>query len=322
MSRATETIYIILIVGQLTIGIWGNVFIVLINCIGLFKRKDITLIDIILIILAISRICVLCVVTFDGFILVFSPEKYESDTLVNMVDVVWTFSSNTSVWFTSCLSIFYLLKIANLSHPFFLWLKLKINRVILGILLVSVFISLIISVSMNDDMWYHLFKASHENITSSSNFSKMSKTPNTMKQISMNLGASVPFILCLISLFLLLFSLFRHTKQMKLHATGSRDPSTEAHMRAIKAVAIFLLLFVVYYVVLFILTLNFLFSQKNLVIMIGGIIAVIFPSSHSFVLIMGNDKLRKAFLRVLRFLKGFHKGRKPSDLETPREYFA
>ncbi|XP_003265544.2 taste receptor type 2 member 9 [Nomascus leucogenys] len=308
MPSAIETIYIILIAGELTIGIWGNGFIVLVNCIDWLKRRDVSLIDIILISLAISRICLLCVISLDGFFMLLFPGTYGNSVLARIVDIVWTFANHSSLWFTSCLSIFYLLKIANISHPLFFWLKLKINKVILAILLGSFLISLIISVPMNDDMWHHLFEVSHkENITWEF---KVSKSPGTFKQLTLNLGAMVPFILCLISFFLLLFSLVRHTKQIQLHATGFRDPSTEAHMRAIKAVIIFLLLLIVYYPVFLVMTSSALIPQGKLVLMIGDIVTVIFPSSHSFILIMGNSKLREAFLKMLRFVKGFLRRRK------------
>ncbi|XP_058413395.1 taste receptor type 2 member 9 [Diceros bicornis minor] len=306
MPSTMETIYMILIAGEFTIGIWGNGFMVLVNCTGWFKRRDISLIDIILVTLAISRIFLLCVITLDGFVMLLSPDIYAHGELMNILDVLWTFSNHSAVWFTSCLSIFYLLKIANISHPFFLWLKLEINRVILGILLVSFLLSLIISVTLKEDSWFN-FKVNHEeNITWEF---KVSKISNAFKQIILNLGAIVPFSLCLISFFLLLFSLFRHIKQMKFHATGSQDPSTEAHMRAIKAVIIFLLLFLMYYAVFLVITSSYLIPQRKLVVMFGGIITVIFPSSHSFILIRGNSKLRESFLKVIRSAKCFHKRR-------------
>ncbi|XP_011381991.1 taste receptor type 2 member 9 [Pteropus medius] len=306
MLNTMEAIYMILIAGEMTIGIWGNGFIVLVNCIGWLKKRDISLIDIILVSLAISRICLLCVIFLDGIIELLSPETYDHDEVMNILDVFWTLCNHSSVWFTSCLSIFYLLRIANISHPFFLWMKLKINRIILGILLVSFLISLIFSISLNEGSWNY-FKVDHEeNITWEF---KVSKIPNAFKQITLNLGAIPPFVLCLISFLLLLFSLFRHTKQMKFHATGFRDPSTEAHMRAIKAVIIFLMLFIMYYVAFLVVTSSLMIPQGKLAMMFGGIITVIFPSSHSFILIMGNGKLREAFLKVLRILKCFHKRR-------------
>uniref|UniRef100_A0A452SME0 Taste receptor type 2 n=1 Tax=Ursus americanus TaxID=9643 RepID=A0A452SME0_URSAM len=308
MLSTMEVIYMILIAGELTMGIWGNGFIVLVNCTGWLKRRDVSVIDIILVSLAISRICLLFVISLDGFVICISGDTYAGSKLMSIVDVFWTLSNHSSVWFTSCLSIFYLLKIANISHPFFIWLKLKINRVVLGIFLMSFLTCVIISVSLNEYFW-DPFQVSHkENITWEF---KVSKIPNGFKLVILNLGAIIPFGLCLTSFLLLLFSLFRHTRQMKLYAIGSRDPSTEAHMRAIKAVIIFLLLFVMYYAVFLVVTSSLLIPQGKLVVMFGGMIAVIFPSSHSFILIMGNSKLREAFLKVLRIVKGFCKRRKP-----------
>ncbi|XP_035932094.2 taste receptor type 2 member 9 [Halichoerus grypus] len=304
----TEVIYTILIAAELTIGIWENGFLVLVNCTGWLKRRDTSMIDIILVSLPISRICLLCLISLDGFIICISRDRYAGSKLMSIVDVFWTLSNHSSVWFTSCLSMFYLLKIANISHPFFLWLKLKINRVVLGIFLMSFLTCIIISVSLNEDFW-DPFKGNHkENITWEF---KVSKIPSAFKLVILNLEAIIPFVLCLTSFLLLLFSLFKHTKQMKLNATGSRDPSTEAHVRAIKAVIIFLLLFIMYYAVFLVVTSSLLMPQGKLVVMFAGMIAVIFPSSHLFILIMRNSKLREAFLKVLRIVKSFHRRRKP-----------
>ncbi|XP_004755928.1 taste receptor type 2 member 9 [Mustela nigripes] len=312
MLSTMEVIYTILIAGELTIGVWGNGFIVLVNCTGWIKRRDISMIDVILVSLAFSRICLLCVISLDGLLICISPDTYANSKLTSIVDVFWTLSNHSSVWFTSCLSIFYLLKIVNISHPLFLWLKLKINRIILGIFLMSFLSCIIISVSMNEDFW-DPFEVNHKENTTWE--LKVSKIPSAFKLLFLNLGVIIPFVLCLTSFLLLLFSLIRHTKQRKLYATGSRDPSTEAHMRAIKALIIFLLLFLMYYAVFIILTSSLLIPQGELVVMFGSAIAVIFPSSHSFILIMGNSKLRKAFLKVLRVVKSLHRGRKPFVLQ-------
>ena len=97
---------------------------------------------------------------------------------------------------------------------------------------------------------------------------------------------------------------------MKLHATGSRDPSIEAHMRVIKTIVIFLALFIMYYAVFLIVTSSFLIPHGKLELMFDGLRAAIFQLSHPFILLMGNRKLREAFLKVLGIVKGFHKRRK------------
>lgn len=73
-----------------------------------------------------------CVIYMDGFIMVLFPDTYRHGEMMNILDIFWTTCNHSTVWFTFCLSIFYLLKIASISHPVFLWLKLKMNRVSLG----------------------------------------------------------------------------------------------------------------------------------------------------------------------------------------------
>ncbi|KAM9683702.1 LOW QUALITY PROTEIN: taste receptor type 2 member 9 [Dama dama] len=300
-----KAIYTLLITGELIIGIWGNGFIVLENCSGWLKKRAVSLTDVILVSLATSRTCLLCVIYMDGFIMVLFPDTYGHGEMMNILDIFWTTCNHSTVWFTLWLHIFYLLKIASISYPVFLWLKLKMNRV-LGILLMSFFISSIISVSLNNDLFYDFRINNEENITWEF---KVSKIPTVFK-IILNLGTVGPFILCLLSFVLLFFSLLRHTKQMTLHATGSRDPSIEAHMRAIKTIVIFLALFIMYYALFFIVTSSFLIPHGKLEVIFGGLRAVIIPLSHSFILLMGNSKLKEAFLRVLGIVKGFHKIRK------------
>ena len=123
----------LLITGAWMIGIWGNRFIVLVNYSGWLKKRAVSLTDVILVSLATSRICFfVCVIYMDGFIMVLFPDTYRHGEMMNILDIFWTTCNHSTVWFTSCLSIFYLLKIASISHPVFLWLKLKMNRVSLG----------------------------------------------------------------------------------------------------------------------------------------------------------------------------------------------
>lgn len=124
-----------LIAGEWMIGIWGNGFIVPVNCSGWLKKRAVSLTEVILVSLATSRICFLCVIYMDGFIMVLFPDTYRHGEMMNILDIFWTTCNHSTVWFTSCLNVFYLLKIASISHPVFLWLKLKMNRVSLGFFL-------------------------------------------------------------------------------------------------------------------------------------------------------------------------------------------
>ncbi|KAM5251411.1 taste receptor type 2 member 8-like [Hipposideros larvatus] len=300
MLSTEDNIFMIIITGESLIGLLGNGYIGLVNWIDWIKKKKISSVDYILIGLAISRICLLCVMVLNGFIVVFYPDVYKDDKL-KIVDIFWTLTNYLSMWFASCLNVVYFLKIANFSHPFFLWLKWRIDRMLHWILLVCSAISLlsglVLTMITNCDSDF-LNIAKHKN-----NFTELfhvSKIQYFSVLSLFNLLAIVPLTVSLISFVLLILSLWRHTKQMKLSVTGCRDPSTQAHVGAMKTVTSFLFLLFLYYLASLLVTFSYRVKEGKLAVMFGEIIAILYPSGHSLILIIGNNKLRQAAVRMLR----------------------
>ena len=116
-------------------------------------------------------------------------------------------------------------------------------------------------------------------------------------------GVPPPFFLSLISFILLLHSLWKHKKNIAHTVRDSRDPRVEAHFRAMKTVFFFLMLFVLYQFGLFMTFGGHFFLQNKLVVMFGYMLGMLYPSSHSYVLIFGNSQMRKFLLVILRHLK-------------------
>ncbi|XP_006866139.1 PREDICTED: taste receptor type 2 member 7-like, partial [Chrysochloris asiatica] len=145
MPVRVESILMLIAAGEFSIGILGNTFIALVNCMDWIKNRKIVSIDLILISLAISRICLLCI--------------------------------NASL--------------AN-------------------------------------------------NLT--------------------------PFSMSLISFLLLILSLWKHTRQMQLNATVCRNPSTVAHVGAMKAIISFLLLFIAYYLAFLVATSSYFMPETELAV--------------------------------------------------------
>ncbi|XP_043847158.1 taste receptor type 2 member 7-like [Dromiciops gliroides] len=309
MPDITKTFFTIVITGEFIMGMLGNGFIVLVNFIDWVKRRKIYMVDLILTSLAISRISLLCIIILDGFAMVFFPDGYATSKNMRILDGFWTITNHLSVWFATCLTIFYCLKIANFSHPLFLWLKWRINKVILIILLASFFLSVLISLPItekfNEDFRGKINRKCKKNNTS--NF-KVTKSEYFATQTLLNLGALFPLTVSLISFFLLILSLWKHTRKIKLNAMDARDPSTEIHLRAMKAIISFLILFVIYCVAFLIATSSYFFPQSELAVIFGEIIAAIYPSGHSFILILGNIKLRQTSLNALQQMKHCLKG--------------
>lgn len=214
----------------------------------------------------------------------------------------WILASHLSTWLATCLTVFYFLKIANFSSPFFVWLKWRINKVVFTLLLVSLpFLLLSLPLPYNFGIcWYH-FPPKHEgNMTGLFN---VSRSKNLDQIVMFMIGSLPPFSVSLISFFLLLLSLWRHTKQVELNIRKSRDASTEAHSRAMKTVFFFLVLFALQHFAYFMTFGGYFLPQNQLIVMLSYMIGILYPSGHSYVVIFGNSQMRKAFLRIPWHLK-------------------
>ncbi|XP_039078037.1 taste receptor type 2 member 7-like [Hyaena hyaena] len=300
MPDKVKSTLMLIAAGEFSVGILGNAFIGLVNCMNWLKTRKIASIDLILTNLAMSRICLLCVILLDYFILELYPDVYTTGKQMRIIDFFWTLTNHLNVWFATCLSIFYFLKIANFFHPLFLWMKWRIDsvipRILLACLALSVLISLVVTENLNDDFRSCVKVKKKINVTVKC---RVNKAQYASIKICLNLLTLFPFSVSLVSFLLLLLSLWRHTRQMKVGATGRRDPSIEAHVGAMKAVISFLLLFIAYYLAFLVATSSYFMPETELAVMMGELIALIYPSSHSFILILGNNKLRQASLRVL-----------------------
>ncbi|KAM9683701.1 LOW QUALITY PROTEIN: taste receptor type 2 member 8 [Dama dama] len=284
-------------------GMFVNGYIELVICVDWIKKKKISTIDYILTSSSLSRIGLLCVMTVNGTILALYPGVCENEKINVVLNIFWTFTNYSSMWFATCLNVFYLFKIANFSH-LFLWLKWRIERVVhwslLGSLAISVLISLIQATLTNSDYDFLKIAKHKRNVTELFHVSKIQYfNPLTL----FNLLAIIPFTVLLISFFFLFTSIWRHSKQMKSSVTGFRNSSTEAHVGAMKTVTSFLFFLFVYYLTCLLATFSYLMKESRLAMMSGEIMAILYPLGHSLLLIVGDSKLRLASVRMLRYGK-------------------
>uniref|UniRef100_A0A7N5KMF4 Taste receptor type 2 n=1 Tax=Ailuropoda melanoleuca TaxID=9646 RepID=A0A7N5KMF4_AILME len=270
-----ENAFLIAATGEFITGMLGNSFIVLVNCIDWVKSQKLSSADCILTSLALSRIVLLCTVLFDSYFTV----------------------NHLATWFATCLNVFYFFKIANFSHPCFTWLRWRLSRVLLVLPLGSLFL-LFCNFELSDiftNFWVNVYRGYKRNSTWSLD---VSKTLYFNSLIVFSFIYLIPFLLSLASLLLLFLSLMRHTRNMQLNS-GSRDFSTEAHKRAMKMVMSFLLLSTVHFSFLLITGWTFLLLHNSQVSFVVILLSTLFPSGHSFILILGNSKLRKTALGLL-----------------------
>ncbi|XP_043859584.1 taste receptor type 2 member 7-like [Dromiciops gliroides] len=307
MSNTLDKICVTVVSGELLLGILANGFIGMMNCVDWVKTRKISLLNFILTGLAISRIGLLGIIASHLFFISLYPSLYTSNRL-RIFRVMWTLANNSGAWFSACLSIFYFLKIANFSHPAFLWLKWRIDRGVLRVLLGCCFLSFLICLTVtlvSDDFQTSFDVENKRNLTQ-----KIQEYKTHIFPILVVFGmvGIIPFALSMISCFLLILSLWRHTWKMQLNATSSRDPSMEAHVRVMKSMVSFLFLFVLYYTGMFSILLNIPVKKRKVFILLTLMAMTIYPVAHSIILIVGHNRLRLAALRVLWKLRIFFKG--------------
>ncbi|XP_020763103.2 taste receptor type 2 member 42-like [Odocoileus virginianus] len=302
MSFGTRVFFLAVSTGEFILGVLGNGFIGLVNCIEWVKNGKVSSADFILTCLAVARIIQLWVTLLDSFVVGLAPHLYATGKLVKVVILLWALTNHLTTWFATCLSIFYFFKIANFSHFFFMWLKWRMNRVLLVLFLASFFL-LSFDLLMQDalgELWMNTFREPERNMTLHLDASKIFYLKSL---ILLSLTYVIPFLLSLASLLLLFLSLVRHTKNFQVNLNHSRDFNTEAHKRAMKMVTTFLLLFIIYFISTLIGNWIFLKLQWYEVMMFVMVVPTLFPSGHSFVIILGNSKLRQIAFRLLWGLK-------------------
>uniref|UniRef100_A0A8C8WDB8 Taste receptor type 2 n=1 Tax=Panthera leo TaxID=9689 RepID=A0A8C8WDB8_PANLE len=298
MPSGIENTFLTAAVGAFMIGMLGNGFIVLVNCIDWVKHRKLSPADCILTSLAVSRIILLWMILFDSLVMVFWPHLYNIEKLATAVSICWTVTNHLATGL-----------IANFSHRYFTWLRQRISRVLLVLPLGSLFLlvfnyKLLVGFS---DLWATIYHNYERNSTRPLD---VSKTVYLNSLVILSFIYLIPFLLSLTSLLLLFLSLMRHTRNVQLNSS-SRDFSTEAHRRAMKMVISFLLLSTVHFFSIQLTGWIILLLKKHHANLVVTLTSAFFPSGHSLILIFGNSKLRQTALGLLWHLNCHLKMVKP-----------
>ncbi|XP_026304488.1 taste receptor type 2 member 14 [Piliocolobus tephrosceles] len=317
MDGVIKSIFTFILIVEFIIGNVGNSFIVLVNCIDWVKRRKISLVDQILIALAISRISLVWLIFGSWCVSVFFPALFATEKLLRMLTNIWTVTNHFSVWLATILGTFYFLKIANFSNSIFLYLKWRVKKVVLVLLLVTLVLLflniLLIIIHINASI--NGYRGNMTCSSASCNFTRFS----SVIALTSTAFILIPFTLSLATFLLLTFSLWKHCKKMQHTVKGSRDASTEAHSGVTKTVITSLLLYSIFFLTFFISVWISEWLKGNLIIILSEMMGMAYPSGYSCVLILGNKKLRQASLSVLWWLRYRFKDGEPSGHKEIRE---
>ncbi|NXF25440.1 T2R40 protein, partial [Rhodinocichla rosea] len=254
--------------------------------------------DMIMISLSSSRITLQCWIILDLFLTIFCEPSYFDANIFGFIKTGYMFLNCCILWFGAWLSVFYCVKVASFTQSFFIWLKLRIARLVPWMLLTSWLCSVTAAIPFVWDVY-----SVHENITAPSSMTNSSARTTTRNDsldlliLLSNASTALPLVLSVVASILLIQSLWIHTRRMQNNASGFRDPSLEAHMKAIKSVCSLLVFYVIYFIAFTFLSYDFflrLSTPKSICIAV----MVACPTGHSIVLIWSNPKFQELPARI------------------------
>ncbi|XP_045711685.1 taste receptor type 2 member 3-like [Phyllostomus hastatus] len=299
MPVLTKSVFLFVSVTLFILGMLGNGFIGVVNVRSWFMSKRISWSDFIITALALSRIVLLWILLADSIILVFFFNIYIYGSSGDIIHVFWTFTNHLSIWLATCLGVLYCLKIASFSQPMFLWLKWRVSRVVVWMLLGALLFSCGSAISLIPQ--FQIYFLLRESVGTGNVTEHLRKQMGEYQQIYVlnMLWYTPPLILSLASYLLLILSLGRHMQQMRQSRTSPSDASTEAHRRAIRIILSFLFLFLFYFLAFSITSSSYLLPSREMTKFIGQLITMLYPAGHSFILILGNNKLKQTFVELV-----------------------
>ncbi|XP_014728374.1 PREDICTED: taste receptor type 2 member 7-like, partial [Sturnus vulgaris] len=276
-------------------------FMVCVLCIGWVKKKTLNSNEKILLLLGCSRISFLCFSWVYSFLHIIYPDYLYVHAIITLLASFAAVFNYSNLWVSACLCFFYCIKIANFRNRFFIYLKAKIDRIVPWLLLGSGILALAIGIVTYD--LYSTVQSKDLNFTCLGNFWEASIRMDKHFSASFFLigfGYAASFMAVIFSAVSLLFSLWRHKCTMQTNSM--KDLSMEAHIKAMKSILSFLVMYSINFVCL-VLSIIYIMMNDIIVTLFVSLYLYVYPGVHSLILIFSNPKLEKALLKILSCVK-------------------
>ncbi|XP_037016616.1 taste receptor type 2 member 41 [Artibeus jamaicensis] len=305
MQPAFVNLFMWLFVLLFLLGFLANGFIVVVltrhwRRLGRLPRSDMILIG-----LGVSRFCLQWVGIVHNFYYFFQLGELNRGPVQQLFNLHWNFLNAATFWFSAWLSVLFCLKIANLTHPTFLWLKWRfpgsVPWLLLGSLLVSC-VAALFSYWVNHTAYQGFYiRKLYGNMT----YKEWNRRLEILYILPIkSVTLSIPCSVFLVSTVLLMNSLRRHTQVMRQNGSSPQEPSTQAHTRALWSLVSFLVLYTLSFASLISNGAGF-FTTESDWYWPWQILIYLCTSLHPFILILSNFRLRGVFRQLLLLARGF-----------------
>ncbi|XP_027765395.1 taste receptor type 2 member 40-like [Empidonax traillii] len=282
-------------------GMWINAFIVSVICMTWVRKKTLNSNEKILLLLGFSRFWCLCISWVYFFLSVIYPHSLHVHPIFQLRKSTENFLDCSNFCVSACLCVFYCIKIATFRNSFFIYLKVKVDRMVPWLLLGSVFFSLVIGAAVYNVADKALCKILNVTCQECIGKARIRREEHFLPFcFIIGFGFATPFTVVIFSALLLLFSLWRHKRNMQTHSM--KDLSVDAHIKAMKCILSFFIIYSMNFV-FFVLTLTSAIKRQNHLKFLFYVFQNAFPSFHSLIVIFSNPNLKKTLLKILSYMK-------------------
>lgn len=321
---------------ECVLGVLLNIYIIGVNAADRRRGRPLSLCDKILVLMAANNICLQSDMNICTFLFVIFPEMLQYHKVYSVISVFLIFQFYFSFWITATLCVFYCLRIVNFKLSFFIYLKTNITDVVTRFLVGSAVGSFAISLASIWEINLKLvavtgnvtsgsfivgtninLSAVTGNVTSSpwivdTNVDLAAITGNitsspqmidatiqlskTYKFLTITFGCCLPFALAVLSILLTLTSLLVHYHNMKYNPSGFSVPRLDAHMRAARIMVYLIVFYSIFYLSEVSLLASSLTIQSTSDLA-ALFFVLIYPTTQSTIVIVGNSKLCPMFLK-------------------------
>ncbi|XP_036616479.1 taste receptor type 2 member 41-like [Trichosurus vulpecula] len=285
-----------------SLGIMANGFIVVVLGREWVRCHRLSPCDMILISLGAARFCLQWVGMVHNFYYFLDYLRYSKEPARQYFGIYWDFLNTATFWFATWLSVLFCVKIANFTHPIFLWLKWRVKELVPWFLLASLLMSSIFTMLFfagNNILFQALLQGTFLGNITLYGFTRKLEIYYflPLKLITV----SIPFSLFVVAIVLLISSLWRHSWRMRHRASSAQDPRTQAHTRALKSLVSFLVLYAFSFTSFVIDSASSDFESAWY--WLWQIVIYLCTSVHPFILIFSNSQLGAALMKLLLLLK-------------------